>query len=76
MADPLAEINGILKAVDLDSDPIWLNSLRANLKAQPMKNQIGHQYAPIQFGLDAAKMRQRFSAYMADYDLASTRQGR
>jgi hypothetical protein len=71
-ADPLAEINRILKAVDLDSDTVWLNSLRANLKTQPMKKQISHRYVPSQFGLDSGKMRERFADYMADYDLAST----
>jgi hypothetical protein len=72
MADPIAAINRILKAVDLDSDTVWLNSLRANLKAQPQKKQVSHQYASSQFGLDSAKMRERFTAYMADYELAST----
>ena len=72
MADPLAEINRILKAVDLDSDPIWLNSLRANLKTQPQKKQVSHRYAPSQFGLDPGKMRERFTTYMADYALAPT----
>ena len=72
MADPLAEINRILKAVDLDSDPIWVNSLRATLKTQPQKKQVSHQYAPSQFGLDPVKMRERFTTYMTDYNLAST----
>jgi len=72
MADPLAEINRILKAVDLDSDTFWLNSLQANLKTQPKKKQIRHRYALSQFGLGPDKMRERFTAYMADYELAST----
>jgi hypothetical protein len=75
-ADPLAEINRILKAVDLDSDPIWLNSLRANLKTQPQKKQVSHQYALSQFGLDPGKIRERFAAYMTDYKLVSTGSGR
>ena len=72
MADPLAEINRILKAADLDSDPIWVSSLRANLKTQPQKKQASHRYAPSQFGLDPAKIRERFTTYMADYGLVST----
>jgi hypothetical protein len=71
MADPLAEINRILKAVDLDSDTVCFNSPGANLKTQPMKKQTRHRYAPSQFGLDSGKIRERFTAYMADYDLAS-----
>jgi hypothetical protein len=72
MADPLAEINRILIAADLDSNTVWLNSLRANLRTQPKKKQIRHQYAPSQFGLDSGKMRERFADYMADYELVST----
>ena len=72
MADPLAEINRILKAVDLDSDPIWENSLRADFKTPPQKKRISHRYAPSQFGLDPGKMRERFTTYMADYALAPT----
>ena len=72
MADPLSEINRILRAADLDSDTVWLNSLRANLKTQPKKKQISHRYAPSQFGLDSGKIRERFTDYMADYELAST----
>jgi hypothetical protein len=73
MADPLAEINRILKAVDLDSDMVWLNSLRADMKTQPKKKQISHRYAPSQFELDSGKIRERFTDYMADYELVSTR---
>jgi hypothetical protein len=76
MADPLAAINRILKVVDLDSDTVWFNSLQANLKTQPQKKQISHRYAPSQFGLDSGKIRERFTAYMADYELASTGSGR
>ena len=72
MADPLAAINRILKAVDLDSDPIWFNSLGANLKTQPRKKQTSHRYASSQFGLDPGKIRDRFAAYVADYELAAT----
>jgi hypothetical protein len=46
--------------------------LQANLKTQPKKKQIRHRYALSQFGLDPDKMRERFTAYMADYELAST----
>jgi len=76
MADPLAEISRILKALDLDSDIVWFNSLRANLKPQPMKKQISHRYALSQFGLDPGKIRERFTAYMADYELASKGSGK
>ena len=72
MADPLAEINRILIAADLDSNTVWLNSLRANLKTQPKKKQIRHRYAPSQFGLDSGKIRERFADYLADYELVST----
>jgi hypothetical protein len=72
MTDPLSAIDRILKAVGMDSDTFRLSSLRANLKTQPMKKQIRHRYAPSQFGLDYGIMRERFSAYMADYELAST----
>jgi hypothetical protein len=73
MANPIAEINRILKAVDLDSDMVWLNSLRADMKMQPEKKQISHRYAPSQFELDSGKIRERFTDYMADYELVSTR---
>ena len=76
MADPLAEISRILKALDLDSDIVWFNSLRANLKPQPMKKQLSHRYALSQFGLDSGKMRKRFAAYMTDYGLVSTGSGK
>ena len=76
IADPLAEISRILKALDLDSDTVWFNSLRANLKPQPMKKQISHRYALSQFGLDPGKIRERFTAYMADYELASKGSGK
>ena len=76
MADPLAEISRILKALDLDSDIVWFNSLRANLKPQPMKKQISHRYALSQFGLAPGKIRERFTAYMADYELASKGSGK
>ena len=69
MADPLAEINRILKAVDLDSDPIWLSSMRDKLKRQPKKKLSRHRYTPSQFGLNPDKIQERFTAYMADYDL-------
>jgi hypothetical protein len=72
MADPLVEINRILKAVDLDSDPIWLSSMRDKLKRQPKKKLSRHRYTPSQFGLDPGKMRERFTTYMADYALAPT----
>ena len=75
-ADPIAAINRILKAVDLDSDTVWLNSLRANLKTQPQKKQVSHQYALSQFGLDPGKIRERFAAYMTDYELVSAGSGR
>ena len=76
MADPLAEISRILKALDLDSDTVWLNALQANLKTQPQKKQVSHRYAPSQFGLDPGKIRERFAAYMTDYELASTGSGK
>jgi hypothetical protein len=76
MADPLAEISRILKTLDLDSDIVWFDSLRANLKPQPMKKQISHRYALSQFGLDPGKMRERFTAYIADYELASKGSGK
>jgi hypothetical protein len=71
-ADPLAEIDCILKALDLDSDIDRLNSLQANLAPQPKKKQRSHRYTASQFGLPPAAIRERFAAYMADYDLAST----
>ena len=71
MADPLAEINRILKAVDLESNAVWLNSLRADFKTSPQKKRISHRYVLSQFGLDSGKMRERFAEYMADYELAS-----
>jgi hypothetical protein len=58
--------------VDLDSDPIWENSLRADFKTPLQKKRISHRYAPSQFGLDPGKMRERFTTYMADYELAPT----
>jgi len=72
MADPVAEISRILNVVDLDNDTVWSNSLRANLKTQPKTKQISHRYALSQFGLDPGKIRERFAAYMANYELAST----
>ncbi len=69
MADPLAVIHRILDAANLDSDPSWLNSMRARLKRQPKKKLSRHRYTPSQFGLDPDKIRQRFTAYMAHFDL-------
>ena len=69
MADPLAVIHRILDAANLDSDPSWLNSMRARLKRQPKKKLSCHRYTPSQFGLDPDKIRQRFTAYMAHFDL-------
>ena len=72
MADPFTEINRILKTADLDSNTVWLNSLRADLKTQPKKKRMRHRYALSQFGLDSSKIQERFADYMADYELAST----
>jgi hypothetical protein len=72
VTDPFAEIDGILKAADLVSNTIWLNSLRADLKTQPKKKQMRHRYDLSQFGLDSAIIQERFADYMADYGLAST----
>jgi len=72
MADPVGEINRILKSVDLDSNTFWLDALRAGLKPQPKNRQKHHRYALSQFGLNPAKIRERFTDYMADYALDST----
>jgi hypothetical protein len=69
MADPIAAIHRILDAANLASDPVWLNSMRVRLKRQSKKKLSRHLYTPSQFGLDPDKIRQRFTAYMADYDL-------
>jgi hypothetical protein len=72
MKNPIAAIDRIRDSANLDSDPIWLSSMKAGLKRQPKKKLSRHRYAPSQFGLDPDKIRQHFSGYVADYDLNLT----
>jgi hypothetical protein len=69
MKNPIAAIDRIRDSANLDSDPFWLSSMKAGLKRQPKKKLSRHRYAPSQFGLHPDKIRQRFTTYMADYDL-------
>ena len=72
MTDPWAVIIRIRKAADLNSETFRLNSLQVHFTMHPEKRPMRHRYVLSQFGIDAAEMQERFSAYIKNYDLAAT----
>lgn len=73
MTDPRTALNRILKAANLDDDKIRLDFFRSNLITQSVEEKRRHRYGLSQFGVDPNEVRERFSAYMEDFDLASKR---
>lgn len=73
MTDPRTALNRILKAANLDDDKIRLDFFRSNLITQSVEEKRRHRYGLSQFGADPNEIRERFSTYMEDFDLASKR---
>ncbi len=71
MANPLAVINRVINIIDLNPSEAWRNSLQSKFEITQKKKPDRHHYALAQFGLNADKIRERFSRYIQNYDLSA-----
>ena len=69
--DPLAVIDQIHRAIELNSYETWAESIKNNSKGTRKKRSGNHQYTDSQFGLYPDQIRERFSSYMREYDLSA-----
>jgi hypothetical protein len=69
MADPLATIGGIYAALGRTLSAETAARMRAYLAARPRGQHGRHRYALEEFGLERARLRARYAAYMAHYEV-------
>jgi hypothetical protein len=69
MRDPQTTLVQILKRVDLDEGRLHTAPPLAGLGRQRRQKAVDHRYALSQFEIDADEIRERFGAYIGNYDL-------
>ncbi|MBM4268574.1 MAG: sulfotransferase [Deltaproteobacteria bacterium] len=71
ISDPFGTIRRTYERLGLELTEVAEERMRAYLAAKPRAKHGAHPYAPEDFGLERAALRERFATYMRKYDVAA-----
>jgi len=72
VADPLGTVRGLYDALGQSLPDTAATAMQGHLDANPKGRFGAHRYDVADFGVDAAALRERFTAYLDRYDVTAT----